>query len=54
MIDASQRPPASLYEVLGNPAPSTSIRGETITTKAKETLDNDVEMLLLEELIEHV
>lgn len=42
----------SLYEVLGEPAPASSIRGETISTKTKETLDNDVEMLVLEELMD--
>jgi hypothetical protein len=45
--------PASLYEVLAEspPASASASAGETISTKAKETIDNDVESLPLEELI---
>jgi hypothetical protein len=42
----------TLYAVLAEPAPAPSIRGETNVTKAKETLDNDLEMLAFEELVD--
>ena len=41
----------SLYEVLGRPTPPGSVAGETVITRdAKETVDRDPELLLLEEL----
>jgi hypothetical protein len=40
----------TLYGVLGEPAPPGSVRGETNKSANKETIDNDVEMLVLEEL----
>jgi hypothetical protein len=43
--------PASLYEVLAESPPASAPAGETISTKAKETIDNDVEALPIEELI---
>jgi hypothetical protein len=52
MTDVPLDRPGSLYEALGEPAPATSIRGETRGSKAKETVDNDVEMLVLEELMD--
>ena len=52
MADLLQHRPVSLYAVLGECAPATSIRGETQGTKAKETIDRDVEMLVLEELMD--
>jgi hypothetical protein len=42
----------TLYTVLGDPAPASEIRGETKRSANKETIDNDVEMLVLEELME--
>lgn len=51
MIEVRQDQPSSLYEALGEPTPPPSMRGETLTTKeAKETIDRDVEMLVIEEL----
>ncbi len=41
---------ATLYESLANTAPVGAPRGETIRTKAKETLDNDAEVLNAEEV----
>ncbi len=46
-----QAPPTSLYLALAEPAPGQQAPGQTNTTKAKETVDNDVEALLLEALI---
>jgi hypothetical protein len=43
-------PNSTLYKLLAEPAPDESARGETITTKAKETVDNDVEAFAFEEL----
>lgn len=40
-VYVAERP--SLYDELAEPAPAGARRGETIGTKAKETLDNDVE-----------
>jgi hypothetical protein len=42
----------TLYGVLGEPAPPGSLRGETIKSAQKETIDRDVEMLVLEELMD--
>jgi hypothetical protein len=44
----------SLYELLGDPAPQTSVHGETTRTKTKETVDDDTEALVVEELIDGV
>lgn len=53
MIIVGQEQPSSLYQALGEPTPPLSIRGETLTTKdAKETIDRDVEMLIIEELFD--
>jgi hypothetical protein len=41
----------TLYTVLAEPAPEESAPGETVTTKAKETLDNDVEAFGVQELV---
>jgi hypothetical protein len=49
MTENTKSPPPSLYEVLGEPAPPSSTRGETQRSAAKETIDRDVEMLILEE-----
>jgi hypothetical protein len=40
----------TLYSVLAEPAPDESAPGETLTTKAKETVDNDVQAFALQEL----
>ncbi|HZV72659.1 MAG TPA: hypothetical protein VFF79_02995 [Conexibacter sp.] len=40
----------SLYEVLAGPGVAASVRGETIRTMAKETVDNDEEALALQEI----
>ena len=53
MTEKLKSPSPSLYAVLGEPAPPPSIRGETEKTANKETIDNDVEMLVLEELRDH-
>lgn len=53
-MNAAQSQPASLYRLLGEPAAGSTVRGETTITKAKETLHNDLEMLVLEEVMEHV
>ena len=42
--------PRSLYLELAEPADDGRAPGQTNTTKAKETIDNDVESLLLETL----
>ena len=42
----------TLYAVLGEPAPARSMAGETINTREKETIDRDVEMLVLEGLMD--
>jgi hypothetical protein len=42
----------SLYTALAVDAPACAPVGETITTKAKETIDNDVEMFFIEDLVE--
>jgi hypothetical protein len=52
MGDQSRARLLSLYAVLGEPAPQTSVRGETLETAQKETIDRDVEMLVLEELMD--
>jgi hypothetical protein len=39
-------PTASLYPLLAEEAPASSVRGETIRTTQKETLDNDREALV--------
>lgn len=44
-------PIVSLYTALANPAPPGAPRGETISTKTKETVDRDVEALVLEEML---
>ena len=49
MTENTKSPPSSLYEVLGEPARASSIRGETQRSAGKETIDRDVEMLVLEE-----
>lgn len=46
----SAPPPANLYGLLAEPAPDGDAAGETLITKAKETVDNDVEAFALEEL----
>jgi len=43
--------PTSLYLELAEPAPEQQGRGQTNTTKAKETVDNDVEALVLDVLV---
>lgn len=50
-VHAAERP--SLYDELAEPAPAGARRGETIGTKAKETLDNDVETFETAELAIH-
>jgi hypothetical protein len=40
----------TLYGVLAEPAPGESEPGETVTTKAKETVDNDVEAFAVQEV----
>jgi len=42
----------TLYAVLGEPVPGSEIRGETRRSAGKETVDGDVEMLVLEELMD--
>ena len=42
----------TLYRILGEPAPPGSVAGETQNTRQKETIDKDVEMLVLEELMD--
>lgn len=44
----------TLYGVLGEPAPVRSAAGETQNTRQKETIDRDVEMLVVEELVQPV
>jgi hypothetical protein len=44
-------PPTSLYLELAEPAPEQQAPGQTNTTKAKETIDNDVEALVLDGLV---
>jgi hypothetical protein len=41
----------SLYAALAVAAPPSAPKGETLSTKAKETIDRDVEALTLEELV---
>jgi hypothetical protein len=43
--------PTSLYIELAEPAPEQKAPGQTNTTKAKETVDNDVEALMLDVLV---
>jgi hypothetical protein len=43
---------SSLYVELAEPAPEEEGSGQTITTKAKETVDNDVEAVLLDMLVD--
>ncbi len=40
----------TLYSLLAEPAPEEAGPGETLTTKAKETVDNDVEAFAVQEL----
>jgi hypothetical protein len=47
-------PPPSLYEELAEPAPLGCAAGETISTRAKETVDNDVETFDIQALGQHV
>ena len=42
----------SLYAVLGEPPPPGTVRGETRRSAGKETVDRDVEMLVIEELMD--
>jgi hypothetical protein len=48
-VDLSQA--TSLYLELAEPAPDQHDLGQTNTTKAKETVDNDVESLMLDALV---
>jgi hypothetical protein len=41
----------SLYEALAEPAPASSPAGETVSTKAKETIDRDAEAFVMEEVM---
>jgi len=41
----------SLYDLLAAPAPAASPAGQTNVTRAKETVDDDVERFAVEELI---
>lgn len=41
----------SLYDVLAEPAPTSAAAGETLSTRKKETVDNDVETAALDELM---
>ena len=43
---------STLYLLLGEPAPEGAVPGRTPETKAKETIDNDVEALGLDLLID--
>jgi hypothetical protein len=45
-------PANTLYLLLGEPAPEGETPGRTPETRAKETIDNDVEALALELLID--
>ena len=51
MMSRSDRE-ASLYRVLAESAPASCNVGETTTTKATETLDNDIELLGIWELMQ--
>lgn len=42
----------SLYALLGEPPPPGRVRGETRRSAGKETVDRDVEMLVIEELVD--
>jgi hypothetical protein len=42
----------SLYDELAEPAADSAAAGETLSTRAKETVDNDVETAALEELMQ--
>lgn len=44
-------PQKSLYNALAVAAPPSAPKGETLSTKAKETIDRDVETLNLEDLV---
>jgi hypothetical protein len=46
--------PDSLYSAISVAAPPSAPKGETISTKAKETIDNDVEAITVEELVHGV
>lgn len=48
---AATSAPASLYSALAVAAPPSAPKGETMSTKAKETIDNDVEAITVEELV---
>jgi hypothetical protein len=41
---------STLYRLLAEQAREDAEQGETLTTKAKETLDNDVEALVIAEV----
>lgn len=41
----------SLYTALAVAAPPSAPKGETLSTKTKETIDRDVETLTVEELV---
>jgi len=41
----------TLYQLLAEQAPAEATRGETITTKAKETVDNDAEAFSIVEMM---
>lgn len=42
---------SSLYDLLAEYAPAGTTPGQTNSTKAKETIDNDVERFAVEELL---
>ncbi len=42
---------SSLYDLLGEDPPAGSTAGQTNSTKAKETIDNDVERFAVEALV---
>jgi hypothetical protein len=44
-------PQKSLYNALAVAAPPSAPKGETLSTKAKETIDRDVETLTIEDLV---
>ncbi len=46
-------PAPSLYLLLAEPAPAGAVPGRTPETRAKETIDNDVEALGIDLLIDN-
>ena len=44
-------PPSTLYDSLSEPTPLGPTSGRTDITKAKETIDNDVERFAVEDLL---